>query len=123
MNENRAGATPDAEPSDAPADDDAERRQQLARTLARGGMTDVLVLSHESAERVLTGKRRELVRVLDREPVESVRDLARRADRDKAQVSRDLAVLAEHGVVDFDTDGRAKRPFLQHEHVVVEPIL
>lgn len=103
--------------------DSVERRQRFARALARGGVTDVLVLSHESAERVLTPKRRELVRVLDREPVESVRDLARRVDRDKAQVSRDLAVLAEHGVVDFDADGRAKRPYLQHEHVVVEPVV
>ncbi len=99
------------------------RRKQMARALARGGMTGVQVLSHESAERVLTGKRRELVDVLAREEVESVRGLARRLGRDKGQVSRDLKVLAEHGVVDFDESGRAKRPYLQHDHVVVEPIV
>lgn len=125
MNGNVPETTPTDGPADdaSPADDGVERRQRLARTLARGGMTDVLVLSHESAERVLTPKRRELVRVLDHESVASVRDLAQRVDRDKAQVSRDLAVLAKHGVVDFDADGRAKRPSLQHEHVVVEPVV
>lgn len=85
-------------------------------------MTDVQVLSHESAERVLTPKRRELIAVLADETVESVRGLARRVERDKGQVSRDLEVLAEHGVVDFEETGRKKRPSLQHEHVVVEPI-
>jgi len=99
-----------------------ERRKQMARALARGGMNDVQVLSHESAARVLTPKRRELVEVLRGETVESVRDLARHVERDKGQVSRDLEILAEHGVVDFEEEGRAKRPYLQHEHVVVEPI-
>lgn len=111
----------------AHADEDSDsrvaRRKQMARALARGGMTGVQVLSHESAERVLTGKRREIIDVLADEDVESVRGLARRLGRDKGQVSRDLAVLAEHGVVDFDESGRAKRPYLQHDHVVVEPVV
>lgn len=100
-----------------------ERRKEMARALARGGMTGVQVLSHESAERVLTEKRRELVTLLANEDVESVRALARRVDRDKGHVSRDLKLLAEHGVVDFDDEGRTRRPYLQHEHVVVEPIV
>lgn len=94
----------------------------MARALARGGMDGVNVLSHESAERVLTERRRELVAVLDRDEVASVRDLARRVERDKAQVSRDLGVLAEHAVVDFEETGREKRPYLANDHLVVEPI-
>ncbi|WP_321111842.1 HVO_A0114 family putative DNA-binding protein [Halorussus salinisoli] len=78
--------------------------------------------SHESAERVLTPKRRELVTVLTDETAESVRDLARRVERDKGRVSRDLKVLAEHGVVDFEEAGKEKRPYLQHKHAVVELI-
>jgi predicted transcriptional regulator len=85
-------------------------------------MTGVHVISHESAERVLTEKRRELIDVLRREEIESVRDLARRVERDKAQVSRDLGVLAEHAVVNFEETGREKRPYLQSDHLVVEPI-
>ena len=117
-----------------------KRRKEMARALAKGGMTGVHVISHESAERVLTEKRRELIDVLRREEVESVRDLARRVERDKAQVSRDLRVLAEHAVVGFEegearcasesereaerpaSTGRAKRPYLQSDHLVVEPI-
>jgi predicted transcriptional regulator len=107
---------------DSDAEVRVERRKQMARALARSGMTDVQVLSHESAERVLTPKRRELVAVLTDETVESVRGLARRVERDKGQVSRDLKVLAEHGVVDFEKTGREKQPYLQHDHLVVEPI-
>jgi len=94
----------------------------MARALAIGGMDGVNVLSHESAERVLTEKRRELIDTLRREEVESVRDLARRVGRDKAQVSRDLGVLAEHAVVNFEETGREKRPYLANDHLVVEPI-
>ena len=95
---------------------------EMARALARGGMEGVQVLSLESAERVLTPKRRELIEVLRSEDIESVRDLARRVGRDKGQVSRDLGVLAEHGVISYEEDGRAKRPYLIQEHIVVEPV-
>lgn len=98
-----------------------DRRQELARTLARGGMEGVAVLSHESAAMALTEKRRELVEVLLDVDVESVRALARRVDRDKAQVSRDLAVLSKHGIVAYEDAGREKRPFLKPDHLVVEP--
>jgi predicted transcriptional regulator len=99
-----------------------ERRAEMARSLARGGMEGVQVLSFESAERVLTEKRREIIDALRTEDVESVRQLAELLDRDKAQVSRDLGVLAEHGVVQYEKDGRAKRPYLVQEHIVVEPL-
>lgn len=102
--------------------DRAERRAQMARSLARGGMDGVQVLSLESAEKVLTPKRRELIDLLRTQDIESVRDLARRAERDKGQVSRDLGVLAEHGVISYEQEGRSKRPYLTQEHIVVEPI-
>ncbi|WP_435158907.1 helix-turn-helix domain-containing protein [Haladaptatus sp. DFWS20] len=95
----------------------------MARALARGGMEGVHVLSHESAAEILTPKRRDLITYLAENEVASVRDLARQLDRDKGQVSRDLETLARHGVISFETDGRAKKPYLQHEHVVVEPIV
>lgn len=111
----------------SPTDDrDTERRDrraEMAKALARGGMEGVHVLSLEQAEEVLTPKRQELVEALGREQFASVRALARDVDRDKAQVSRDLAVLVEHAIVGFDTDGRSKRPRLTQEHVVIEPIV
>lgn len=103
-------------------DERRDRRAELARALARGGLDGVQVISHESAERVLAPGRRELIDALRAESVDSVRDLARRLDRDKGHVSRDLAVLAEHGVVEYEDAGRAKRPVLVQEHVIVEPL-
>ncbi|MFC5133794.1 MULTISPECIES: ArsR family transcriptional regulator [Haloferacaceae] len=95
----------------------------MARSLARGGMDGVQVISWESANTVLTPKRREIVETLRQGDVESVRGLARKLDRDKGQVSRDLADLAEIGVVRYEKNGNAKRPTLTQDHVVVEPIV
>jgi len=85
-------------------------------------MEGAQILSVESAETVLTPKRRELIETLRREDVQSVRDLARRVARDKGQVSRDLGVLAEHGVVQYEKNGRAKRPTLVQAYILVEPL-
>lgn len=110
-----AESTPDA--------DGAARRAEMARALARGGMENVQIISLESAEKVLTPKRKEIIRALRDEDVASVRELARRLDRDKGQVSRDLQVLAEHAVIHYETDGRAKAPRLTQEHIVIEPVV
>jgi predicted transcriptional regulator len=107
----------------ASEEDRVDRRSEMARALARGGMEDVQVLSLETAQEVLTPKRYEIVDLLSREDVDSVRALARRLDRDKAQVSRDLQALAEHSIVTYDTDGRSKSPRLVQEHIVVEPLI
>lgn len=108
--------------TDRDHDDRANRRAQMARALARGGMDGVQILSFESAEKVLTPKRRELIEALRTEDIESVRHLARTVARDKGQVSRDLGVLAEHGVIQYEQSGREKRPYLVQEHIAVEPL-
>ena len=100
-----------------------ERRSKLARTLARGGMDDVQILSLDEAEEVLTPMRRQIIEALSKERYESVRALARGLDRDKGQVSRDLATLAEHGVVTFETDGRSKSPRLAQERILFERVV
>lgn len=91
----------------------------MVRALARGGMDGVQILSFESAEKVFTPKRRELIEALRTEEIESVRQLARSVDRDKGQVSRDLGVLAEHGVIQYEDTGRAKRYYPVQEHITV----
>lgn len=105
------------------AADRTELRGELARSLARGGMSGVQVISWETAQEVLTPKRREVVGVLGRTSPNSVRELSRELDRDKAQVSRDLAALAEHGIIQYEEDGRVKKPRLTQEHLVVEPVV
>ncbi|GGL36281.1 hypothetical protein GCM10009037_19830 [Halarchaeum grantii] len=94
----------------------------MARALAEGGFSGVHVLSIDSAETVLTDPRMSLIDYLRAHDVESIRELARELDRDKGNVSRDLKLLAKYGIVGFDTSGRAKRPFLKVEHLVVEPV-
>lgn len=111
-------STPDEERSEERAD----RRAAMARALTRGGMEGVQVISLETAAFALTPKRLELIQTIRAEDIESVRDLARRVDRDKGQVSRDLAELAERGIVEYEESGRAKRPVLVQDHVVIEPI-
>lgn len=103
--------------------DAADRRAEMARALARGGMENVQIISHESAEKILTPKRVEIIRTLRVEEFDSVRELARHLDRDKAQVSRDLQVLAAHAVIHYETDGRSKSPRLTQEHIIIEPVV
>lgn len=102
---------------------DGGRRTAFLRALAEAGIVDTLVLRRETAESVLTEKRMELLEEVAAGEVESVRDLARRVDRDVSIVSRDLDVLFEAGVIAFEEDGRAKRPVLARENVLVEPLV
>jgi predicted transcriptional regulator len=100
-----------------------ESRVAFLRSLHDGGVSDVLVLQQDTAAAVLTEKRRELLTAIATAEPESMRALARHVDRDISIVSRDLDVLSAAELVDFEADGRAKRPVLAHETVVVEPIV
>jgi predicted transcriptional regulator len=86
-------------------------------------MSGVQVISWESAETVLTPKRRELIETLRETAPESVRGLARELERDKSQVSNDLSTLAELGIIQYEQNGNAKAPRLTQDHIVVEPIV
>lgn len=114
-------------PTIQPADDRAEKRRLFSHglaggPLARAGYTDALVLSRESAREVLSGPRLDLLDRLRAAPVDSVRALADELGRDKGGVSRDLALLASFDVIRFEKSGRAKRPRLKHDVVLVEPV-
>lgn len=100
-----------------------EKRAGIARALAKEGFEDVYVLDRESAERVLTTNRTELLDRLREADIESVRGLARALDRDKGSVSRDLTVLASHDLVEFREEGTRKIPAVKHETVIVEPVV
>lgn len=100
-----------------------EKRAKIARALAEEGFEDVYVLDRESAERVLTTKRTELLDRVRDEKVKSVRSLARTLNRDKGSVSRDLEILARHDLVEFREDGTRKIPAIKHETVIVEPVV
>ncbi|WP_435155568.1 transcriptional regulator [Haladaptatus sp. DFWS20] len=98
------------------------KRTELVNALARGGFTDVLFLDYDSAERVLTPKRRELLDRVKNEDIKSVRGLSKQVGRDKAAVSRDLDVLFQYDIIKYERDGNRKIPIPKHETVLVEPI-
>ena len=95
---------------------------EYLKTLTQAGVDDIVVLRRETAERVFTEKRFQLVERIAEGDVSSVRDLARQTERDVSIVSRDLEVLVEADVIKLVEDGRAKRPVLAHDNIVVEPI-
>ena len=106
----------------------AGKRRLFLRALAggplgRAGATDTLVLSRESARAVLTEPRLAILDRLSAGPADSVRALAAELGRDKAGVSRDLSRLAAVDVVEYEVAGRAKRPHLKHDTVLVEPVV
>jgi len=69
---------------------------------------------------LLTDRRLELMRSIMTAPPDSISDLADRLGRNYSDVHGDVEVLADHNIVYFDTDGRAKRPVIPYERVRVD---
>lgn len=69
---------------------------------------------------LLTNRRMELLETVMEDPPESIRDLASRLDRDVHDVHDDLYLLADHGIVHFEADGRAKKPYVPYDTVRIE---
>jgi predicted transcriptional regulator len=99
------------------------RRQRVGSALAEAGYEDVLVLSHESADRALTPARRAVIRALQERTYESQNELAATLDRDAGNVKRDLDVLVEEDIVRRVQDGKSKRPVLKHATILAEPVV
>lgn len=93
------------------------------KRLTEAGFEDIHLLQRATAERVLTEKRIELLRAVETESVESVRELSRIVDRDVGRVSEDLKVLYEAEVINYEQNGRAKRPVLAHDNIFVQPVV
>jgi predicted transcriptional regulator len=95
---------------------------EISKVLSRMGYRDVLILKHESAKKILTEKRMEVIETLRKKEVRSIRELSRTLKRGVNVIYEDLQVLAGEGIVDFETQGKNKRPFLRHELIWIEPI-
>lgn len=96
---------------------------EFVKRLSDAGFEDTHLLQRETAEKVLTEKRMELVREIATTEPESVRELARRVDRDVGRVSRDLDTLYKAEVIEYEQKGRAKQPVLAHENIFVWPVV
>jgi len=70
--------------------------------------------------KLLTDRRMELLEAVMEHPPESIRGLASRLDRDVHDVHDDLYLLADHEIVHFEADGRAKKPYVPYDAVRIE---
>jgi predicted transcriptional regulator len=96
-------------------------RQQLERA-ERGAADDAVeqdarfilnLETYDDLERLMCRANVELLRVIANEQPESIRETARLVDRDYREVHRNLQELESLGAVEFDDDGRRKRPVLR----------
>lgn len=69
---------------------------------------------------LLTERRLEVMRSIMTAPPDSISNLADRLDRNYSEVHSDVAVLADHDIIYFESDGRAKRPVIPYERVHVD---
>lgn len=69
---------------------------------------------------LLTNRRMELLEEVMEHPPKSIRALADRLDRDVHDVHNDLHLLAEYGIIHFEEDGRAKKPYVPYDTVRIE---
>lgn len=93
------------------------------KRLSEAEMNDAVVLRRDTAQRVLTDKRMELLREIIDETPDSMRDLSRRVERDISRVSGDLDELYKANIIDYEQNGRSKRPVLVSPNVFVQPIV
>lgn len=121
---NDTGPDPEGDGTESGSDPTREfTRHKVGEVLTKGGFEDVLVLSHEAADRVLTQARREIIQTLASHDVSSLGELARKLDRDPGNMSRDIDILVAENVVRCEPEGKSKRPELKHDTIIQEPVV
>ncbi|RJX47871.1 HVO_A0114 family putative DNA-binding protein [Halonotius pteroides] len=80
-------------------------------------------LSFETTDQlaqVFTPRAIDLLQVIAQDEPASIREAARLVDRDIKQVSENLERLEEYGVVEFEDEGRAKRPVVKYDEIDIQ---
>jgi len=99
------------------------RKSEFAKSLVKAGYDDFLVLEKDTAEKVLTEKRLEIIDTIREEEPESIPELARLLDRKVPAVHADVKLLWSHSVLDLeDGAGGRKKPVIRRSHVFIEPV-
>lgn len=91
--------------------------------LGDDGPAEAAVRTFDSVAEIralLTDRRIELMRSIMTTPPDSITGLANQVNRNYADVHADVEVLADHDIVYFETDGRAKRPVIPYERVQID---
>lgn len=95
-----------------------KRFKEFARKLEEKGYEDILILDKEHAKRI-TPKRQELINVIKKEEIKSIRNLARKVDRDPNNVLDDIKILFELDVINVEKKGRRKIPKMAHKSIAL----
>lgn len=110
----------------AGADDERERMSEVFEALDSGeGIQPesdpvLRVESLATLGRVLRETNLELLDAISAHEPESVRALARTVDRGAKEVLGNLNELEDYGLVAFEENGRAKRPYLPYEAIDID---
>ncbi|MFB6208966.1 MAG: hypothetical protein ABEJ56_02390 [Candidatus Nanohaloarchaea archaeon] len=83
---------------------------------------DIISVDFDTAAKLFSGKRIELLDKLSEKKFNSISQLARELDRDKKNVSEDIKLLFEHGIVDLEEKGRSKRPIFNFSRIEINPL-
>lgn len=101
----------------------ARRTIELAKILEERGIKDVLILKPETARKVLTKRRRELIRTLKGKKIGSIQELSKEVNRKIEAVHRDLKLLEANGIIRFEQKGRKKIPILTAKNILPSPLI
>lgn len=81
---------------------------------------EVVLQREKDLQRLLNPRTIRLVRTIARQEPSSIRETARLVERDVHQVHDDLHELERMNLIDFEEDGRAKRPTVWYDDVEIE---
>lgn len=97
--------------------------KNFAQILVENGYgEETLITDKEGFNRVTTLKRMEILEKLNREEIGSVKQLADELERDGGNLSRDLEILFQEDMIEYQHDGKKKKPVLKHTKIVIEPL-
>lgn len=100
-----------------------EARERIAAMEAGEAVESrhVLVLESEAdLARLVSETNLELLRAIRRHEPASMRETATLVERDHKEVHRNLSELETLGVVEFEQDGRAKRPIVRFDDIEID---
>jgi predicted transcriptional regulator len=106
-------------PADA-FDGVADRLDALDRGEDPEPLCRVTFQREEDLGRLLSPKNIELLRTIARESPASIRELSRLVERDIRQVHDNLRELDAYGLVEFERNGRAKRPTIWYDDIEID---
>lgn len=106
-----------------PAEETREEFRKKVEALEKGEEVDnmhVLNLTDEQLQRLASTKNIELIRAITEHEPSSINELADAVNRDYKEVHRNVKELEEIGVIEFEQEGRSKRPVFGYDEIDIQ---